>query len=212
MSTSDILGMLLPWMSQPHGARIAPEVAKAVSEAGKATALQRQRGAGNGWPTQTRSKAQAGVIIQRKANSSSQESWEQWWSEQSVLDSTAWVNAPAGQESPLQSHLALDATTLLPTPSPHHQGVPKVVGQAVHPGVGCWPAPFAPTQPGLGLQCRRAPGMGSEPWGCPDCSSSQHPSEDPGRGAAQPQLPRASTASPWCPWGQGNAVEWPLHL
>lgn len=46
MSISDILGMLLPWMSQPHGARIAPEVAKAVSEAGKATALQRQE---RGW-------------------------------------------------------------------------------------------------------------------------------------------------------------------
>lgn len=46
LSTSDTLQMLLPWMFQPHGARVAPKVAKAASEARKATALQRQE---RGW-------------------------------------------------------------------------------------------------------------------------------------------------------------------
>lgn len=166
-----------------------------------------RRGAGNGWPTQPRSKAQAGVIIQRKANSRSQESQERWWSEQSVLDSTAWVNAPGGQESPLQSHPG--ATTLLPTPSPCHQGVPGEC-QAVPSRIGCCLPSPAPTQPGRGLQGRTAPGTCPEPWGCSGCSSSQHPSEDPGRDlSAQPQLPGASTASRRCPWGWGNAVECP---
>ena len=57
------------------------------------------------------------------------------------------------------------------------------MGQAVHPGAGCCPPPSAPTQPGHGLQCRMAPGTCPEPWGCSGCSSSRHPSEDPGRAA-----------------------------
>lgn len=46
LSTSDTQGMLLPWMCQPHEARLPLKVAKAASEARKATALQRQE---RGW-------------------------------------------------------------------------------------------------------------------------------------------------------------------
>lgn len=177
LSTLDTSGMLLPRVSHPTGPGLHPRLQKQHPRLGRRLHFKGRRGAGNGWPTQPRSKAQAGVIIQRKANSSSQESRERWRSEQSVLDSTAWVNALGGRESPLWSHLALGATTLLSIPSPCHQRVPrercpKVMGQAVHPGIGCCPPPSAPTQPGHGLQCRMAPGTCPKPWGCSRCSSS----------------------------------------
>lgn len=44
LKTSDTLGMLVPWMPQPLAMGL--EVAKAASEARKATALQRQE---RGW-------------------------------------------------------------------------------------------------------------------------------------------------------------------
>lgn len=94
------------------------------------------REAGNGCLTQPRSKAQAGVIIQSKTNSSSQESSERWWSGQSVLGSTVRVNALGGQESPLPSHPDLGATILLPIPSHHHRGAP---GEHKGSGAGCAP-------------------------------------------------------------------------
>lgn len=96
LSTLDTSAMLLPRVSHPTGPGLHPRLQKQHPRPGRRLHFKGRRGAGNGWPTQPRSKAQAGVIIQRKANSSSQESRERWRSEQSVLDSTAWVNALEG--------------------------------------------------------------------------------------------------------------------
>lgn len=79
------------------------------------------RGAGIGWPTQPRSKARPGVVIQRKANSSSQESQERRQSEQSVPDSTARVSAPVGQGSPCT---ATRCRCQHPAAVPCHRGIP----------------------------------------------------------------------------------------
>lgn len=86
------------------------------------------------------------------------------------------------------------------TPSPCHQ---QISGECQGSGAGCasgcrcCPIPSTPTHLGLCLGCASSPRAAQ-------AAPIHNIQEGSGQGScslsAQPQLPRASTVSPWCPW------------